>query len=123
MGSYYEIQVKASRNAIEEITNEYGNSHREFDTSWSYIIDETAINFAEARSTILNIIRRLYEKEIIFRKDINQVIVWFMYEYVEQCNMEFSPEFLKGLSILDVTLCISCWEKESDLFLEISNTK
>ncbi len=34
-----------------------------------------------------------------------------MYEYEQQCNMEFKPKIMKQIGNLGVVLCISCWEK------------
>jgi hypothetical protein len=38
--------------------------------------------------------------------------IWYLYEYDEQCNMEFHPRQLKKFGELDIVLCISCWQGE-----------
>jgi len=38
------------------------------------------------------------------------VSVWVLYEYEEQCNLEFPPNQVKRLYDLGVSLCISCWQ-------------
>jgi hypothetical protein len=39
------------------------------------------------------------------------ISIWLYCEYKNQCNMEFTPIEINLLSKLNVTLCISCWEK------------
>jgi hypothetical protein len=40
----------------------------------------------------------------------NNVTVWMMYEYDQQCNMEFEPKDLMALGTAGLKLCISCWQ-------------
>jgi hypothetical protein len=42
----------------------------------------------------------------------DDIVIWMLYEYDGQCNMEFSPDELKRLGERGIRLCISCWEKE-----------
>ncbi len=61
--------------------------------------------------TFLSILDGKYEqlKEIgISREDIT---FWVLYEYEDQCNLEFNPEEMAKMGKEGITLCISCWEK------------
>lgn len=49
----------------------------------------------------------LLEKLGVTRRDIS---IWLLYEYDEQCNMEFAPETTLRLGQEGITLCISCWQ-------------
>ncbi len=42
----------------------------------------------------------------ISKEDIS---VWLLYEYDNQCNMEFLPDNLKRLGDNGISLCVSCW--------------
>ncbi len=42
----------------------------------------------------------------------DDISVWMLYEYENQCNMEFHPEQLGKLAKAGVTFCISCWEND-----------
>jgi len=56
----------------------------------------------------------LIEKiKLLERIDItkNDVSLWFLYEYENQCNMEFTTHEINLIGKLGITLCISCWEK------------
>lgn len=59
----------------------------------------------------LNILSGKYEqldKIGITREDIS---IWMLYEYDEQCNMEFTPDEMYKLGKEKISLCISCWQK------------
>lgn len=40
----------------------------------------------------------------------NDITVWLLYEYDEQCNLEFSAADMKRLGDAGISLCISCWQ-------------
>ena len=39
------------------------------------------------------------------------ISIWMLYEYDQQCNMEFTPDEMKVMGELGITFCISCWAK------------
>ena len=39
------------------------------------------------------------------------ISIWMLYEYDQQCNMEFTPDEMKAIGDLGITFCISCWAK------------
>ncbi len=41
----------------------------------------------------------------------DMISFWLLYEYDQQCNLEFNPEELRKTGQEGITLCISCWEK------------
>ena len=41
----------------------------------------------------------------------NDISVWVLYEYQQQCNLEFAALDLKRLGDEGLALCVSCWEK------------
>ena len=47
------------------------------------------------------------EKLGIKRSDIS---FWYLYEYDQQCGMEFHPQEMKRLGESGITLCIDCWQ-------------
>ena len=44
----------------------------------------------------------------IKREDIS---FWYLYEYDQQCAMEFMPKEMERLGKNGITLCIDCWQK------------
>lgn len=41
----------------------------------------------------------------------DNITIWELYEYDQQCNLEYDSETIGKLNALGVTLCISCWQK------------
>ena len=93
---------------IDEIL---GVSKNNVEIGWELIIEETSILFNQA----LNYFTELIESNLGSLRSAGisseMVSVWYMYEYEQQCNMEFHPDIMKKLGDLDIVLCISCWEK------------
>jgi hypothetical protein len=83
---------------------------------WTHVaIDDKPDEYFDFINIFLDILDRKYsvlEKLNIKRSDIS---IWMLYEYDQQCNMEFDPKRLKRLGDNGITLCISCWDsgKES----------
>lgn len=48
------------------------------------------------------------------RMGIEEVVLWGLYGYVAQCNMEFIPEHLSIMGRNNIHFCISCWEENDD---------
>ncbi len=42
------------------------------------------------------------------------ISIWIYYEYDGQCNLEFNPSELQRMGKEGITLCISCWESNSN---------
>jgi hypothetical protein len=40
----------------------------------------------------------------------DDVTAWVLYEYDQQCNLEFTPEVMTRLGAVGISLCISCWQ-------------
>ena len=51
-------------------------------------------------------------------KNINitddDISIWVLYEYQDQCNLEFTSTDLKKIGNAGVSLCISCWERVNE---------
>ncbi len=60
----------------------------------------------------LSLLKGKYEKLEAINVLRENIAIWILYEYEDQCNMEFSPREMKELGTNGITLCISCWEKE-----------
>jgi hypothetical protein len=40
----------------------------------------------------------------------DRITMWVLYEYDQQCNLEFNPDALKRLGNNGISLCVSCWQ-------------
>ena len=78
---------------------------------WVYkVVQEDDDIYFDFINEFLNILENNYEKllEIGIRRE--EITIWYLYEYDQQCNMEFDPIRLKRLGDNGLTLCISCWD-------------
>ncbi|MEM6275282.1 MAG: hypothetical protein AAF735_08595 [Myxococcota bacterium] len=75
--------------------------------SWSYVIKEESFDFATE-------FIRFVEEHLVALRDLgldrSNTSAWVLYEYDEQCNLEFRPEQMKKLGDAGITLCVSCWQ-------------
>ncbi|MEH0154255.1 hypothetical protein V6R21_08920 [Limibacter armeniacum] len=54
------------------------------------------------------------EKMEITRDNIS---FWLLYEYYEQCGMEYHPKEMKRLGESEIVLCIDCWQRNTEIEL------
>jgi len=43
----------------------------------------------------------------------NDILIWLLYEYDQQCSMEFHPEEMKRLGESGIVMNIDCWHVEN----------
>ncbi|MEO6329976.1 MAG: hypothetical protein ABIO55_13650 [Ginsengibacter sp.] len=69
-------------------------------------------NYFDFINNFLDILENKYDqlKNIGINRD--DISIWFLYEYDQQCNMEFNPQRMKRLGENQITLCISCYEAD-----------
>ncbi len=80
-------------------------------SSWVYeVIDEDENPYYDFINKFLDILENKYETLAKLGIERNDITIWLLYEYDQQCNMEFDPIRLKRIGDNGVTLCISCWD-------------
>lgn len=110
MKHFFSLRIDAKPKQISKITNILGIEPNYPQVAWGYklnVKDNSYTNFVEY---FLGVLDGKYHKlqEIgITRDDIS---IWMIYEYEEQCNMEFTPSDMKKLGDNGITFCISCYE-------------
>jgi hypothetical protein len=81
-------------------------------TRWSYeVVSRAKDEYFDFINKFLDMLEPKFGelKELgVTRDDIS---IWFLYNYDQQCNIEFDSQRMKRLGESGVTLCISCWEK------------
>ena len=81
---------------------------------WEFIIDENHDLYIKAIDSFMNIIEPNMQKLKKIGIKPEDISVWFYKPYVNECNMEFSPNEMRRLAENQITLCISCWETENE---------
>ncbi|MGQ1946692.1 hypothetical protein ACT3CD_06275 [Geofilum sp. OHC36d9] len=83
---------------------------------WIYeVIEEQDDDYYDFINKFLDLLENNYQKlaDLDIKRD--DITIWYLYEYDQQCNMEFSPSRLKRLGDNEITLCISCWDSGQEL--------
>ena len=80
---------------------------------WTYEIvhvdDFLNIKETTVISHFLNILEGKYSQLLKLRIQSSDITFWMVYEYDNECNMEFHPKETKRLGENGITLCVSCY--------------
>ena len=91
-----------------EIFSDFPNS---IPTSWTYeVVDDKPDDYFDIINIFLDILEKKYEELEKLNIKRSDILIWMLYEYDQQCNMEFDPVRLKRLGDNGIKLCISCWD-------------
>lgn len=111
MGSFYRLLIQCDLEKREKIEAVLGESNDVPEIGWGMLIEEDSPTFNQALSLFIDLI----DNNLLKLKEIgvstSEISFWYMYEYEQQCNMEFTPDITKRVGELGVVLCVSCWEK------------
>ncbi|WP_448105199.1 hypothetical protein [Pedobacter panaciterrae] len=111
MGSFYRLLIQCDIEKKKEIDIILGESNDDPEIGWSLIIEEDSPRFNQALNFFIDLIETNLIKLKNIGVSIDMITFWYMYEYEQQCNMEFWPDITKRIGELGIVLCISCWEK------------
>lgn len=108
----YNLQILCSNDEqIEKVSNLLNiKPTKQMSNIWCLEVEEKESDeYFDFINHFLDILEGKYkqlESIEISREDIS---LWFLYEYKDQCNMEFLPNDLKRLGDNGIGLCVSCW--------------
>ena len=78
---------------------------------WSYEkVSEENDDYVDFISHFLDLLNNKYQQLQVIGINRKDIQFWLLYEYDQQCNLEFNPEQLQRLGNNGIGLCISCWE-------------
>ncbi len=113
MNVFYSLKINLNQKINSLLVDKILNVKTNFDSiTWELEKEntgsETHYDYIEY---FLDLLEENYVKLSEFGINKNDISIWYLYEYEDQCNMEFSPQILKRLGDNSITLCISCWQK------------
>jgi hypothetical protein len=111
MKYYYSLRIDCKESDILAVNDILQVECNYPEVGWGYeLIQKEEDEYIDFIDEFLDILDAKYSalQEIGIGK--NQISVWLIYEYKDQCNLEFAPENLKRLGDNGITLCISCYE-------------
>ncbi len=103
------LRIDTPNENFEEVSKIFEIIPSDTSNYWDYIIKNKG--FLESLDEISCIVKEKFQylEDIEITK--NDITIWLYFEYSNQCNMEFSPKFLNILAELNMTFCVSCWER------------
>jgi len=112
MKRIYRLRISLGLCSSEQVTSLIGvDPTRSRPGMWDYELIEQEGDFgSDYVAKLLSLVAgkfNLLEDAGITRDDLS---VWVLYEYRDQCNLEFEPQGLKRLGDAGVALCITCWQ-------------
>ena len=111
MGTAYELRINCDKKHKTSVEAVLGSSANDSPEGWELVIEEDSPNFVNALSIFIELISTNIVKLNQSGIKAEEISFWYLYEYDQQCNMEFSPEITRQIGNLGIMLCISCWEK------------
>lgn len=113
MNSAYILKITTQRNdmkVLDKILNYCSNSEC---SVWEFCIEEGTLLFENAILYFLELLES--NSDALSQIKIEDISIWYLYEYYGQCNIEFQPDILKRISNLNIAICISCWEGKDSI--------
>jgi hypothetical protein len=111
MAYYYSLRINfIDKSIYDSLTKSFGEGREMADGSWGIEIqkgNEDNFDFIRHFTELLESKAEVLKSLSVSTNDIS---LWLLYEYENQCNLEFSPDQLSGLASKKIALCISCWE-------------
>lgn len=114
MSAFYSLKINLKEDGIsEKITDIVGEKPNVENSSWELerVIKDGDI-YIDYIEYFLDLLEGNYDKLSLLSIQRNDISIWLLYEYDEQCNMEFSPQNLKRMGENEIGLCVSCWQKD-----------
>ena len=85
--------------------------NKQWGNLWCFEIEQKENDkYFDFINRFLDMLEGKYEQLELVGISKEDISVWFLYQYENQCNMEFLPKDLKRLGSNEISLCISCWE-------------
>lgn len=117
MNLYYSLRISAPDEqyaAIDAILNVKSNFP--ISSGWGVGVtigdDDPYISFI---NVFLDILEGKYDELNKIGVTRDHISIWKLYEYENQCNMEFMPKDMYRMGKEGIAFCVSCWEEESDI--------
>lgn len=113
--SLYQLRIVVDEKNYDAVSSIVGLRPRDYLHGWVYqiILEEEPI-VVNPIEIFLNALNTKYDALTRLGIEKGNITIWLIYEYNNQCNMEFSPNTLSKLGENGIALCISCYEAGYD---------
>jgi hypothetical protein len=83
---------------------------------WTHTVDtEDDEPYFDFINRFLDILEPKFNELKGFGIDKSNITFWLLYEYDQQCGLEFHPQEMKRLGESGIVMCIDCWQSSKPL--------
>lgn len=111
--SYYSLRIKTKEANYETVSQILRKQPNELSKGWIIEVESSENKYYDYINNFLDILEGNYEQLRNIGVARNDISIWVIYEYNQQCNFEFIPKDLKRLGDNEISLCVSCYEAGS----------
>jgi hypothetical protein len=111
MGSAYQLRINTDEMKYELLNKQLNLLPTSDVGGWEFSIEESSALFNTSIDYLLSLLEQKIDVLRIIGISNEDISLWYLYEYDQQCNIEFDSIALKRMGNLGITLCISCWQK------------
>lgn len=107
----YELRINTEEKFYENVSSIVELQPEDYKFGWIYkiVFDEQRVYY-DIIAKLLDSLEGKYEKLQKLGIANNDISIWLIYGYHNQCNLEFEPKILERFGKRGITLCISCYE-------------
>ncbi len=117
MKHIYRLQIKfdPSFHTIETLNSIFGIKNKKgivYPDEWIYEVEENEDDqYFDFINFFLSILEPNFDTLESLKIPRENITLWMLYEYDQQCNIEFSAKQLTRLGKSEISLNVSCWQK------------
>jgi len=108
--NYYSLRIHTNKDKYKKVSEILEIELLDYSRGWMYEVILHGDQYYDFINEFMDILEKHYEELESVGVARDAISVWMLYEYNQQCNMEFNPKDMKRLGDNGITLCISCWE-------------
>lgn len=110
--SYYSLRIQTDSSKHSLIENYLNIKSNYYQNGWGIevVVDENDKYF-DAINYFIDILEPNFSKLFSIGITSYDISIWILYEYEEQCNLEFNASDLQRIGNNNINLNISCWKR------------
>lgn len=108
--SFYSLRINAEESKYERVSEILSTRPQNLSKGWIFEVENSKEQYFDFINNFLDILENNYEKLNNIGVHKEDISIWLIYEYNDQCNLEFLPADMERLGKNGISLCVSCYE-------------
>lgn len=108
---FYELRIHTDESYYDDVSSILDLYPQNLSSGWSIRISfDEGRSFAKTANHFLDQLESKYSQLSYINVYPEDITIWIIYGFINQCNMEFDPATLERLGNHKIKLCISCYQ-------------